>query len=94
MKYLIRPYCNGNYERLKIDLVGIIIAIDWIRIGKHSNTGLFWSWDDQGWSTSYFEHLNWKIWFEIAFELSHNMNWINPLKIIGDRFRRTQRFNE
>ena len=30
MKDLIRPYCNenSNYERLKIDLMGNIIAIN------------------------------------------------------------------
>ena len=75
MKNLIRPYCNGNYERLKIDLGGIMIAINWIEIDEHSNTGLFdhrMIKDDQ---TSYFEHLDWEIWIWIAFELSHNMNW-------------------
>ena len=43
MKDLYRPYCNenSNYERLKIDLMGNMIAINWIGIDKHSNTGLF-----------------------------------------------------
>ena len=30
MKDLYRLHCNENYERLKIDLVGNMIAINWV----------------------------------------------------------------